>query len=158
MLYKLCSHCNKKIPYGKSKCSECETTYKKERWQDYDKRVRKNKDNKKYDSFYHSKSWLIVVDIVKDRLKYLDIYSYYILHKIEYGNACHHIEPIKTQEGWNDRLNPNHVIYLTDTNHDMMRSLYNTDYAGTKMMLNGLLDRFNKEFNPNLNKDMYGEL
>jgi len=155
---KLCARCNKKIEYGKSMCSECETTYKQERWQDYDKRVRKSKDNKKYDSFYHSKSWSIVVNIVKDRLKYLDIYSYYVLHKIEYGNACHHIIPIKTQQGWDKRLDVNSIIYLTNDNHDMMRSLYNEDYKGTKDMLIGLLDRFNMEFNPNLNEAMYSGL
>lgn len=51
----------------------------------------------------------------------MDIYSYYILQRIEYGHTVHHIVPIK--EDWSKRLDVNNLIYLTESNHQAIHQL-----------------------------------
>lgn len=148
-LKKLCPRCNEVIDYSSKYCISCSRDARKDRAENnkaYDENVRRLRDSK-YDSFYHSGEWRKTVEVVKNKYKYLDIYSYYILNIIEYGNVSHHIEVLKTDEGWNARLNTNKLIYLTDTNHALIHSLYNVDYDGTKKILYKLINKWIKEMN-----------
>jgi len=59
----------------------------------------------------------------------------------------HHIVEIK--EDWNKKLLISNLIYLTNSNHMYVHSMYNkSDKDKTKIqeLLIELLDRFNKEF------------
>lgn len=151
-LKKCCPRCGTIIDYADKYCEECSKKVKKDKAESnkqYDKNVRKLRD-KQYTSFYHSREWIKTVEVVKSKYKCLDIYSYYVLGVIEYGNICHHIELLKTSEGWEHRLDIEGLIYLTNTNHATIHSLYEKDYEGTKKMLRELIDRWNKEFGGNI--------
>ncbi|RMC95197.1 HNH endonuclease [Clostridium autoethanogenum] len=146
-LKKLCSGCGKIIDYNLKRCEECEKKYKVDKAEKnriYDKNVRQLRDAK-YTTFYHSKEWIKTVDIVKSECKGLDIYSYYILHKIEYGDICHHIRPLKI-DGWDDRCNVNRIVYLTHSNHALVHGMLNDNYEGTVYMMIGLVDRWKREY------------
>ncbi|GCD13162.1 hypothetical protein Ctaglu_47850 [Clostridium tagluense] len=129
-------------------CTECKAKVKKDKAESnkiYDESVRQLRD-KQYTQFYHSKQWRQVVEIVKSMYNYIDIYSYYVLHKIEYGKICHHCRELKV-DGWNDRLNANMIVYLTHDNHEKIHKMLEKDYEGTVKMLEGLMKRYNEEFN-----------
>lgn len=148
-LKKCCPMCGTIINYQDKYCSECSNKaniVKTESNRQYDKNVRKLRDIQ-YTSFYHSKEWIKTVEVVKSKYKCLDIYSYYVLSTIEYGNICHHIELLKTCGGWEHRLDIEGLIYLTNSNHATIHAMYEKDYEGTKVMLEGLIDKWNKEFN-----------
>jgi hypothetical protein len=144
-LKKLCSGCFKPIDYGSIRCPECEQKYKDNKAKSskaYDTQVRKLRDSK-YNNFYHSSDWIKTARLCRIKYKGLDIYNYYILGSIEYGNICHHIKPLK-DDGWNDRFNLDGLIYLTNDNHSLIHSLYEKDYKGTKQMLFDLINKWNE--------------
>ena len=140
-LKKIC-RCNKIIDYSLARCTECEAKYK----------VEKTENNKIYDAtcrnkesavLYHSKQWQQLTELCKSRFKGLDIYSLYVLDSIEYGSLSHHIEEISKNK---DRIyDLDNLIYLTGSNHNIVHSLYEKDYEGTKRMLFGLVDRWLQE-------------
>lgn len=146
-LKKTCK-CGRIIDYSDKYCEECSKKVdqeKAEKNKTYDKNVRQLRD-KKYTAFYHSKEWGKIVEVVKSRYKYLDIYSYYVLYQIEYGNVVHHIEMLKTTEGWEHRLNLDGLVYLSHSNHALIHNLYEKDYEGTKKMIRELIERYKNEF------------
>lgn len=136
--------CGKIIDYTDKYCSECEDKVKETKRDSnryYDKNIR-NQDSK---AVYNSKQWNRLTEQCKDRFKGLDIYSYYILNEIEYGNICHHIEEIVL----NDRrqYDIENLIYLNSSNHNIIHSMYKNDYEGTKKMLFELVERWKKDIN-----------
>lgn len=135
--------CGKIIDYSAKYCDECEDKVKqtkKESNQYYDKNIR-NKDSSE---IYHSVEWNRLTEQCKNRFKGLDVYSYYILGKLEYGSLCHHIEEITLNK--DRRYDLENLIYLSNSNHNMIHSLYKKDYEGTKKMLFELVSRWKKEF------------
>ena len=114
---KLCPVCNKKIPYADKYCIECTKT-KADRQADsnkhYDKTVRKNKDNKVYDSFYHSTLWLKVrkVAVIRDYGLCQDCLKDNIVTAY---NTVHHIDTIKNN--FNKRLSIDNLICLCEEHH-----------------------------------------
>ena len=147
-LKKLCSGCNKAlIEYGQIRCPACEKNYRHDKAESnraYDTQVRQGKDSQ-YTSFYHSTEWQKTVKQCKARYSGLDIYNYYVLGSLEYGSICHHIEPIKTDEGWESRFNVLGLIFLTADNHALIHSLYDKDFEGTKRLLIELVNKWNSE-------------
>lgn len=140
-LYRLCPHCNKKIEYG-TKC-QCEIDIEKQRHKDY----KTSRTDKKEQEFYNSKLWLQTKEIAKSKTNYIDVYEYYINSRVVSGDVVHHMIEIK--EDWNKRLDVSNLIYLTNSNHMYVHSMYNKsdkDRAKTQELLIELLDRFNKEF------------
>lgn len=112
MLLKVCSRCGKLIPHGSTYCDTCKPiamaqmeenrarkqAYKKAK---YNKQYNKARDPK-YGAFYRSKEWKAT-----SRAK-LQSTNYKCEAKLE-GCAglaveVHHEKPIKTEEGWNERL------------------------------------------------------
>ena len=146
-LMKLCPRCDAVIDYSRKYCIGCSKDARKDKAANnkaYDKNVRKLRD-KQYDSFYHSKEWIKVVEEVKDKYKHLDIYSYYILKTIEYGNISHHIQLLKSDEGWSHRVDIKGLIYLSHSNHALIHSLYDNDYESATKMLYELITRWEKD-------------
>ena len=112
-IYKRCSRCGKRMPAG-AICG-CQ----KRRYQEEDKYT---KDDK-YKLFYKSRSWNRARDIAIDFYGGLDIYSLYVLGRMEYGQTVHHIIPLK--ECWERRTDVSNLIYLTSDNsqhHDPRRN------------------------------------
>lgn len=84
-IYKRCSSCNTRLLSG-TKC-----ICRKKRYKEEDKYKKDTKEKQ----FYSSEQWSLVREKAKDKFKGIDIYSYYVLRRIEYGQTVHHIEPIK---------------------------------------------------------------
>lgn len=136
MIYKRCSHCGKRIETG----SECPCI--KERYKKY----RKLRNDKKEQVFYSSGIWIIKRDKIKDKFKGIDIYSYFILGKIEFSSTVHHIEPIK--DNWNRRLDDDNLIPLTDSNHRKIHKIMDNseiDKEKIQKILFELVKRFENE-------------
>ena len=109
-IYKRCSKCHQRIPSG----TTCNCL--KQRHKEYDKLYR----DKKSDAFYHSKEWKIVRADVIRFCNEIDLYSYYVLKKIEKAQIVHHIEPLKEQ--WAKRLDKLNLIPLTESNHQIIHN------------------------------------
>ena len=134
-IYKRCSRCYKRIFEG----TRCDCS--KKRYKEYDK----EKVNSKEKKFYSSGAWEKLKIKVRDRFNGIDIYSYYILKKIEYGQTVHHIEPIK--ENWDRRLDLENLIYLTESNHRLIHKRMECgEHDEVINMLNSLVYNFKKEF------------
>lgn len=136
-IYKRCSRCGKRILEG-TKC-ECIKSRHKE--------YKRYRNDIKEESFYSSNAWINLRDSLKDRYKDLDIYSYYILNKIEYGQTMHHIEELK--DNWSRKLDKDNVIYLAESNHQLIHKLYKESEEKKQeamKLLFELVDRYKKEF------------
>ena len=134
-IYKRCGRCGKRLPSG-TKC-EC----LKQRHKEYDKYSR----DKKSDDFYHSKEWDISREDAISFYVGMDIYSYYILGVIEYGTTVHHIIPLK--DDWSKRVDRDNLIYLTDSNHQLIhKAMREGKYSEMIELLNGLIERYKQEF------------
>ena len=135
-IYKRCSRCHRRIPEG-TKC-DCS----KRRYKEYDK----DKIDSKEKKFYSSGEWEKIKDKAKDRFNGMDIYSLYVLNKVEYGQTVHHIEPIK--ENWNRRLDLENLIYLTESNHRLLHNrMDHGEHDEVINELHELVNKFKKEFN-----------
>ena len=142
-LKKTC-RCGAIIDYNAARCAECEK-HKADKNRYYDTSVRKDKDST---TFYHSSEWQRTAKLCKIKNKGIDIYSYYVLGLIEYGNICHHIEPIKTDAGWQHRLDMGGLIYLTNENHALVHAMYDENERKameTKRMLFDLVNKWKNE-------------
>ncbi|WP_432408628.1 HNH endonuclease [Wukongibacter sp. M2B1] len=121
--------CGKLISYNGKFCNECAKKYEKEKQENnkyYDKYIRKNKE------VYKDKRWTKLTDQCKQRFKGLDIYSYFILGKLEYGNISHHIETVKDCEA--RRYDIDNLIYLSNVNHGYIHRQYDRSEKDKKNM------------------------
>lgn len=112
MLLKPCPRCKRMAPYGQAYCKDCQPIVAAERAEAMERRaaLRSKKYNKeynkkrdpKYAAFYRSKAWR---STSKSKL---DSIGYKCEAKLEGCGriACevHHIKPIKTPDGWAERL------------------------------------------------------
>lgn len=136
MIYKRCTRCGNRLEYN-SECS-CLTKHKINS-DDYKSNIEKR--------FYKSKEWQSLTNIIKNRFNYIDIYSYYILNKIENGQVVHHIVPIN--EDFSRRYQVSNLIYLTEKNH---RLIHNTmrksieDKEKIQNILFSLIRKFDIDF------------
>lgn len=143
-LKKCCPKCGRIIDYSAKYCDECSKNVAKSK-KDNNRYYDKNLRNKESTKVYHSKEWDMLTEQCKSRFKGLDIYSYYVLGKIECGSICHHIEEITNNK---ERIyDLENLIYLSNGNHNVVHSLYKKDYEGTMKMLFELVDRWKKEMN-----------
>lgn len=120
MLYKRCDNCGKRLAIGEE-CScfnkakdKAKATAESQRQAEYDR----TKRNQKSAKVYHSQKWKDLKNIAIRRYMGIDIYSYYVLDKLEYGRVVHHICPIKDYPEL--QYNLDNLIYLTDKNHELV--------------------------------------
>ena len=106
-----------------------------------------DKEQKKYQSFYNSGSW------IRSRLNLIancyaiDIVELYRTGKVKQGNPVHHI--IELSEDYSLRLDTNNMIYVTDSNHQFIHKEYNKGDREKKAMqrvLNGLKTKFKNDY------------
>ena len=114
----------------------------KRRYQEEDKYTKGDK----YKLFYKSRSWLRSRDIAIDFYGGLDIYSLYVLDRMEYGQTVHHIVPLK--ECWERRTDVSNLIYLTESNHQIIHNIMiqgETQKQEVLSLLFSLVERYRKE-------------
>lgn len=133
-IYKRCSRCGKRIQTGTT--CECQKNRHKE--------YKRYRTDDKEQSFYSSKEWKIIKNKVKNKFNGIDIYSYYVLGKIEYGQTTHHIETLK--DNWDRRLDIDNLIYLTESNHQKIHAGIERNKKEIMDMLYRLIKRFEQEF------------
>lgn len=141
-IYKRCSRCGNRIPSG-TKCPciiEIEANRKKARDKAYDA----NSRDKKATAFYLSDEWEIAREDAKAHYAGIDIYSYYVLNKIEYGHTVHHIIPLK--DCWEKRTDKHNLIYLTESNHQLLhKAMREGKYQETITLLQELVEKYEQE-------------
>ncbi len=132
MLSKFCSRCGRKIPIGSGSCKcaagKQRAPARQGKYTDVDK------------AFYHTAEWELARDECIRRCFGLDLYSLFVLHRIEYGFTVHHIVPLIDNHSL--RKTQSNLIYLTESNHRNIHKLYESDYEGTAELLRSLLRRF----------------
>lgn len=118
MLKKIC-RCGKVIPYNIKVCDECKPKIEAERKQNikHYKRTTYERDNK-YNKFYKSKEWELSrqVAIARDHALCQDCLQD---NKVTPYNTVHHITPIKTEEGWEKRLDIDNLVCLCESCHQI---------------------------------------
>ncbi len=111
----------------------------------YDRNVRHGKDTQ-YTAFYHSPEWEAKRDYIIAKYDGIDVYAYYITHRLMAATLPHHI--IELRESWALRLSDSNLIPVSAKSHSDIGRLYKKDKASTQMMLRGLLKRWEDEFHP----------
>lgn len=133
MIYDRCPRCRRRIPAG-TKCNCCQP----------ERRVYPKKDNTdQYASFYNSVQWQRARAEAKNKYNNLDLYSLYILNRIEQADTVHHIEPVK--EAWDKRYSIENLIPLTGRNHQLIHKKME-DEVDMADLLKRLKARYDKEF------------
>lgn len=151
-LLKLCSYtgCNELIEYGTTYCDRHKLiadNKQKDRYKQYNKQRREDKQEKIYQDFYNSKEWKMVRYTMINYYYGMDLIEYYETGKIVQGERMHHTETLR--DNWNKRYDKNNLIYLTEKNHKIIHAEYDKSEYEKKSMqevLFELIKRFNKEF------------
>ena len=105
--------CGILIPQELRLCPDCEAkeSDKMSRHMEYNLRRR----NKKAAAFYVSAEWRKVRAFALSLYDSLDMYAYYVQHKIVVADMVHHITEI--EEDWTQRLNVENLFPLSNGNH-----------------------------------------
>jgi len=130
MLSKVCSRCGKRI----SLASGCTCMKKLKR-----KACNHHKYNEDVKRFYSTKEWSDARERCIAECCGIDLYSFFVLNRIEYGEVVHHIVPIV--DDYSKRTSYDNLIFLTERNHKLIHSLYENSYSETVNMLKSLLKR-----------------
>lgn len=120
MITKICDNCGKFLPVSK-RC-HCKP-YKC-----------------RHEFFYDTYEWKKARAQCRKKCFELDLYSYFVLHRIEYGRIVHHIIPL--EKDYSLRSSQDNLIYLTDSNHRLIHELYKNDFEKTVKILRGCLEMF----------------
>lgn len=134
MISKRCNRCGKRVQIGKSCTCMHKNKYKTTAADKY------SVDDKK---FYLSSEWQKARSKCISSCYGLDLYSYYVLHKIEYGQTVHHIVPLL--DDYSQRLSQENLIYLTESNHRLIHALYQSEYNNTCKLLKSIVASFLNE-------------
>lgn len=98
------------------------------------------------DPMYHSTLWKRLCSEAKEHYSHMDIYSWYVLGKIEVGSIVHHVIPIK--DDYEKRFDIGNLIYLTYENHILIHQIYSQSTERKAQMQKELMDlirRWNNE-------------
>lgn len=124
VISKYCDRCHKKLKVGE----KCGCTHK------IGHKVCKS------DDFYYTPEWHRAREECIRLCCGLDLYSL-SQGKIEFGYTVHHIEPINKRPDL--RLTQSNLIYLTESNHKLIHSMYETGmYQEVTELLRYLKERF----------------
>lgn len=124
-LMKLC-RCGKKIEYHIKHCDSCTVEIENEKSikvKKYDKEVRHREGNKRYATFYNSKSWKTLSDIVKRNYNGLCVTCLMNDGEVTVSDTTHHIVELK--EDWDLRLVEENLIPLCHDCHNKLHVDYN---------------------------------
>jgi len=119
MAFKKTCRCGKIIDYNEKYCDKCAEymhELKKENDRYYDKHMRKNKD------VYHSKQWRKLTNEIKNKFKGIDIYAYYVLGELVYGDLSHHVIPINDDDS--RKFDLDNLIWVSNSTHSIVHAEY----------------------------------
>lgn len=136
---KPCPRCRRIIDARQKHCAECEGFYKS-RQKDYDNETR----NKKHDTFYKSKEWVLIRENVLSQYDYLDVYELIVNGKIVGANTVHHI--IELNEDFGRRLDLDNLIPISQATHMMVHSMYRSDRRAMQDVLRWCMSEYNKKY------------
>lgn len=120
MLWKRC-RCGVLIPQGMKECAACTAgTAKgqKSRHMEYNQYRR----DRKAAAFYISTEWRKVREYILKLYDGMDLYAYYVQHRIMTADMVHHI--VELDEDWKRRLDPINLFPLSNGNHGIISALY----------------------------------
>lgn len=135
-IYRKCTQCGRKVLYGKP--CEC----RKDRYKEYDKKIRYNKDNKKYSEFYDSMDWKTLSSIIKSKYNGLCLMCLLKYEHIIPSDVTHHIIPIR--EDYSKRLEEDNLIPLCHRCHNNIDHINYTEEM--KSNLKRLLKEYEKKY------------
>lgn len=137
-IYKRCPRCRKRIPSGTT-CS-CIKQDIKEKNKAYDK-YKRNQDSK---CFYNSKPWNVVKEKEKAQTGGIDLYAYYVEHKVVPATMVHHMIPIK--EDWDKRLDTKNLFPCSAQSHALFHEMIKKgEMEALNVILCWLKKRFKEE-------------
>lgn len=149
-LKKLCSYgsCRAIVDANKIYCEKHQALYEaqqKERYKEYSKRRRRDKDQKRYQDFYNSEDWKRIRLAIIISFYHIDILEFYRTGRVVQGERVHHI--IELEEDWNSRLDIGNLIYVTEKNHRRIHVEYCKGKKEKKQMQDILFALLEKWFN-----------
>lgn len=120
--------CGATIPQGISMCSACAAVYAGQgsRHMEYNRTRR----NKRAAGFYVCSEWRNMRAAVMRLYDGMDIYAYYIQHRIVTADMVHHV--VEIGEDWSKRLDIENLLPLSNGNHGIISALYEKDEATKK--------------------------
>lgn len=130
--------CGALIPQGMQMCSACTegSSGQQSRHMEYNKYRR----NKKTAAFYVSPEWRKTRAFALALYDGIDLYAYYVQHKIMTADMVHHIEEV--EDNWSKRLTVSNLFPLSNQNHGIISALYKKDEATkrqTQQLLTGII-------------------
>lgn len=130
--------CGVLIPQGISLCERCTAAYTGQgsRHMEYNRTRR----DKKAAAFYVCSDWRKVREAAMRLYDGMDIYAYYIQHRIMTADMVHHV--VELEEDWTRRLDITNLLPLSNSSHGIISALYEKDEAtkkATQQMLLGLI-------------------
>lgn len=88
--------------------------------------------NREGASFYHSSQWKRMQALVKAACHGLDMYAFYVEHRLVKGRIAHHIIPISQEPG--RALDMGNLIYVSDSSHKKIHDAYSESDEDKKIM------------------------
>lgn len=141
MLYHRC-RCGAIIPIGTDLCERCAGQRNSEtsRHMQYNKSRR----DKKAAEFYVSPEWRKLREKVLADFDHVDLYAYYVRHRIEPAEMVHHI--VEVSEDWSRRLDPENLFPMSTKSHGIVSNLYKDPETKkqTQKLLIGILEEAKK--------------
>ena len=127
MLWHQCG-CGALIPQNIKMCSTCEAGQgnRMSRHMEYNIYRR----DKKAAAFYVCDEWRKTRAFTLHLYDGLDIYAYYVQHRIATADMVHHV--VEIEEDWNKRLDITNLLPLSNGNHGIISALYKKDEATKK--------------------------
>lgn len=139
MLYHMCQ-CGALIPQNMRLCDKCAAASSDSlsRHMEYNRYRR----DKRKAAFYVSAEWRKARAAAIAAFDGVDIYAFYILHKVVAADMVHHIIPI--DDDWSKRFDLDNLIPLSSSSHNTIESLYDKDDVtkrATQRLLRDLMAR-----------------
>lgn len=131
MLWHLC-RCGAMIPQNVSQCSECTGKTERQQGGKQSRHMEYNRfrRDKKAAAFYVSADWRRARAAALRLYDGMDIYAYYVQHRIMIADMVHHI--VEIDEDWEKRFDMTNLIPLSNSNHGIISALYEKDEATKK--------------------------
>lgn len=151
-LWKQCSYrgCNKILKETESYCSyhmEKVDIENKKRYKEYDNRRKRDEEYKKYHSFYTSKQWSNLSEVIKRHYFGHCIICWLRGQDYIECSTTHHIEELRKR--YDLRLDEDNLVPLCSSCHQRVHSEYNKgqkEEAKMKKILYDTMEKFNKEY------------
>ena len=137
MLWHKC-RCGALIPQRIKQCPSCVAGSSRQisRHMEYNMHRR----DKKAAAFYVSNEWRRTRAYALSLYDGIDLYAFYVQHRIETADMVHHI--VEIEEDWTKRLDIGNLFPLSNKNHGIISALYKRDKTTkkqTQAQLRGIL-------------------